>query len=154
LATHEFAVLGGGASFQIGPGINSSQQISFGIQSVAASHLGNQVTGFLSTIVSGGVNALTAGRAAEAASIIDASTDEISVLRGRLGAFERNTLDTAARSQQIALENLTASESRIRDTDFAKETSELTRTQILQQAGIATLAIANSSTQSVLSLLQ
>lgn len=154
LATHQFSVVGGGASFQIGPGVNSSQQISFGIQSVAASHLGNQTLGFLSSIVSGGANALTNDKAAEAAQIIDKATDEISVLRGRLGAFERNTLDTAARSQQIALENLTASESRIRDTDFAKETSELTRTQILQQAGISTLAIANSTTQSVLALLQ
>ncbi len=154
LATHTFSVAGGGASFQIGPNINSSQQISFGIQSVAASHLGNQVVGFLSSIVAGGTNALTKDRAAEAAAIIDASTDEVSILRGRLGAFERNTLDTAARSQQIALENLTASESRIRDTDFAKETSALTRAQILQQAGISTLAIANSTTQSVLALLQ
>ena len=57
------------------------------------------------------------------------------------------------RSQQIALENLTASESQIRDTDFAKETSKLTRAQILQQAGTSTLGIANSTSQSVLSLL-
>src|SRR3972149_4197137 len=47
LATHSFSIIGGGASFQIGPNINSSQQISFGIQSVAASHLGNQIVGFL-----------------------------------------------------------------------------------------------------------
>jgi flagellin len=154
LATHEFSISGGGANFQIGPNINSSQQIGFGIQSVAASHLGNRVVGFLSTIVSGGDNSLTNGNAQQAGRIIDASIDEIAILRGRLGAFERNTLDTASRSQQIALENLTASESRIRDTDFAKETSALTRAQILQQAGTSTLAIANSTNQSVLALLQ
>jgi flagellin len=154
LATHTFSISGGGANFQIGPGINSSQQIGFGIQSVAASHLGNRVVGFLSTIVSGGDNSLTNGNARQAGLIIDAATDEISILRGRLGAFERNTLDTASRSQQIALENLTASESRIRDTDFAKETAELTRTQILNQAGTAMLAQANQVPQSVLSLLR
>jgi len=154
LGTHNFSVVGGGANFQIGPGVNSSQQIGFAIQSVAASHLGNGIVGFLSSLLSGGSNSLIAGNARQAAQIIDAAIDEVSILRGRMGAFERNTLDTAARSQQIALENLTASESRIRDTDFAQETSRLTRAQILQQAGTSTLAIANSSAQSVLSLLQ
>ena len=57
------------------------------------------------------------------------------------------------RSQQVALENLTSAESSIRDTDFAEETSKLTRAQILQQAGTQTLAIANNTAQSVLSLL-
>ena len=79
--------------------------------------------------------------------------DQISVMRGRLGAFERNTLQTTLRSTQIALENLTASESSIRDTDFAEETANLTRGQILSQAGISTLAIANQNPSQVLSLL-
>lgn len=154
LSTHDFSIAGGGASFQVGPNVNSSQQIGFGIQSVAASHLGNRTLGFLSSLLTGGDNSLVAGRAREAAQIIDEATDQIAILRGRMGAFERNTLDTASRSQQIALENLTASESRIRDTDFARETSNLTRAQILQQAGTSTLAIANSTAQSVLALLQ
>ena len=153
LATHNFSIVGGGSNFQIGPGINSSQQIGFGIQSVAASHLGDRITGFLSSIVSGGDNSLTNDQARTASEIIDIGIDQVAVLRGRLGAFERNTLDTASRSQQIALENLTASESRIRDTDFAKETSALTRAQILVQAGTSTLAIANNSAQTVLGLL-
>ncbi len=76
-----------------------------------------------------------------------------SQLRGRLGAFERNTLDTAVRATAVTLENLTASESAIRDTDFAAETAALTRAQILQQAGTSTLGIANSNAQNVLSLL-
>ena len=154
LAAHTFSVVGGGADFQIGPSVNSSQQIGFGIQSVAASHLGDRMIGFLSTVLTGGDNSLVNGRAREASEIIDLSIDQVAILRGRLGAFERNTLDTAARSQRIALENLTASESRIRDTDFARETSQLTRGQILVQAGTSTLAIANSSASSVLALLQ
>jgi hypothetical protein len=76
------------------------------------------------------------------------------VLRGRLGAFEKNTLDTNVNSLSVALENVTASESTIRDADFAAETAALTRAQILTQAGTSVLATANSTPQSVLSLLQ
>ncbi|MCU0689636.1 MAG: flagellin, partial [Phycisphaerales bacterium] len=72
---------------------------------------------------------------------------------GRLGAMERNTLDTNVRSIQAAVENLTASQSVIRDTDFADETSRLTRAQILSQAGSSVLQLANQQAQSVLSLL-
>ena len=75
-------------------------------------------------------------------------------MRGRLGAFERNTLQTNVRSLQIGLENITASESKIRDADFASETANLTRAQILNQAGTSVLATANASAQNVLALLQ
>ena len=148
-----YTITGGGATYQIGGDINSQQQVGFGIQSVAASRLGNSQVGFLNSIVAGESNSLVAGQARAASEIIDAAIDQVSSLRGRLGSFERNTLDTALRSQQIALENLTSSESAIRDTDFAEETAALTRAQILQQAGTSTLSIANSTAQSVLSLL-
>ena len=134
--------------------MNTQQQVGFGIQSVAPTRLGNARVGFLNSITTGGDNSLVAGMPREAGRVIDAAINQISNLRGRLGAFERNTLNTTLRSSQTALENLTASESQIRDTDFAHETSQLTRAQILQQAGTSTLAMANSSAQSVLSLLQ
>ena len=76
-----------------------------------------------------------------------------SILRGRLGAFERNTLQTNVRQLQITSENLQSAEAVIRDTDFAAETSELTRAQILVQAGNSILAIANAQSQNVLALL-
>ncbi len=153
LATYSFTLTGGGSTFQIGPSINSNQQVGVGIQSIAASRLGNETLGFLNSIVSGGDNSLIAGKQREAAAIMDEAINQVSTIRGRLGAFERNTLQTSIRSQQIALENLTASESTIRDTDFAAETSRLTRAQILVNAGTSTLALANSTAQSVLSLL-
>ncbi|MEX0886034.1 MAG: flagellin [Phycisphaeraceae bacterium] len=157
--TFTFNIAGGGATYQIGPQVNTQQQASFGIGSVAPSRLGNSIVGFLSSLQSGGANALTSGddtreQAQNAAAIIDASIDQISTLRGRLGAFERNTLQTTMRSSQIALENLTAAESSIRDADFARETSQLTRAQILQQAGTQTLSIANENAANVLALLQ
>ncbi|MEL7088946.1 MAG: flagellin, partial [Planctomycetota bacterium] len=150
---YDFTVTGGGANFQIGPQVNSLQQVGFGIQSVAASNLGDTQSGYLSSITTGGDNSLVAGQARGASEIIDVAIDQVSQLRGRLGAFERNTLDTAVRATSITLENLTASESSIRDTDFAAETAALTRAQILQQAGTSTLGIANSNAQNVLSLL-
>jgi len=78
----------------------------------------------------------------------------VSVLRGRLGAFEKNTVDTNVNQLQITLENLTSAESTIRDLDFASETSNLTRSQILISAGTSILAVANQTPQSVLALLQ
>lgn len=109
--------------------------------------------GFLNSVVSGGENSLVAGKYREASDIIDAASTQIAVLRGRLGALQKNTLETTIRSQQIALENLTSAESQIRDTDFAAETSRLTRAQILNQAGTSVLGLANSQAQNVLRLL-
>ena len=149
-----FTITGGGALFQVGPEVNTLQQVGFGIGSVAASRLGNSELGVLSSLVTGGGNSLVEGRAREASQIIDLASQQVATLRGRLGAFERNTLDTGARSQQAALENLTASESAIRDADFAEESAALTRAQILQQANTSTLSLANQSAQNVLSLLQ
>jgi flagellin len=76
------------------------------------------------------------------------------VIRGRLGALERNTLDTNMRSIQTAIENLSASQSIIRDADFATETAALTRAQILANAGQSVLQLANQQAQSVLQLLR
>lgn len=153
--TTSFYITGGGANFQLGPQVNSNQQISIGIQSIAASHLGDADVGFLSDLVSGGTAALRqVGGPAAASKIIERAINQVAVLRGRLGAFEKNTLNTNANSLQVALENVTSSESQIRDADFAEETSNLTRAQILTQAGTSVLATANSTPQSVLSLLQ
>lgn len=149
-----FAITGGGANFQLGPGVDSNQQISIGVQSVAASNLGNAEYGYLTQVASGGDYALTNGGASQAAKIIEEAIRQISILRGRLGAFEKNTLDTNVRQLQIATENLTAAESSIRDLDFAQETANLTRAQILVSAGTSVLAIANQTPQAVLGLLQ
>ncbi|MEX2673294.1 MAG: flagellin [Phycisphaeraceae bacterium] len=149
-----FTLTGGGTTFQLGPQVESSQQVNFGIGSMSANRLGNSLSGYLSSIVSGGENSLTNGNAAEASRIIDDAITQVSVTRGRLGAMERNTLQTNVRSLQTSLENLSAAESRIRDADFAKETSALTRAQILTSVGTNVLTTANNSAQNVLQLLQ
>ncbi len=154
LGAKSFAITGGGALFQLGSKVNANQQVNIGIQSVAASKLGNNELGFLNDLVNGGAASLIAGKAEAASKIIELAIQQVAVQRGRLGAFEKNTLETSINSMQIALENVTASESSIRDADFAYETAQLTRNQILTQAGTSVLATANSTPQQVLQLLQ
>jgi len=153
-----FDITAGGATFQLGPALTTTQQVGIGIQSVAASRIGGTTTTsgrfFLESIKSGQPNSLLLGRTREANAILNSAITEVSSIRGRLGAFERNTLQTNARSLQIGLENIMASESKIRDADFAIETAALSRAQILQQAGTSVLATANASAQGVLRLLQ
>ncbi len=156
--TSAFEISGGGARFQLGPAIDFGQQVGLGVPSVAASGLGGTtiegVRQFLESIKSGQSNSLVAGRAQQASAIVDAAIDDVSLLRARLGAFDRNLIDPNIRSLEIGLENTTASESRIRDADFAAETAALTRAQILAQAGTAVLATANVTSQNVLELLR
>ena len=85
--------------------------------------------------------------------ILGSAIDEVSILRGRLGAFEKNVLQTNVRSLQAAFENLSASSSTIRDADFAAETSNLTRAQVLSASTTQVLGIANQQSQQVLQLL-
>lgn len=154
LGTQQFVITGGGAMFQLGGQVKTNQQVNIGIISVSASRLGNAQFGYLTDIVSGGTASLSSGSVSTASSIVDEAINQISVMRGRLGAFESNIIDTNINSLNVALENVTASESSIRDTDFAEETSNMTRNQILVQAGTSVLQQANSTAQNVLSLLK
>jgi len=95
----------------------------------------------------------TAAGAQQALDIVDKALESINSSRADLGAIQ-NRFTSVVANLQTSTENLSASRSRIRDTDFAKETAELTRTQILQQAGTAMLAQANQVPQNVLSLLR
>lgn len=152
--TSSFQITGGGAKFQLGPSVNAQSQVSLGVQSIATTSLGSDLVGYLSSLASGGDNSLTSGNSTAADKIIGESIRQVSQLRGRLGAFQKNILDTNVNSLNVALENVTASESQIRDADFASETAALTRAQILVQANTSVLSQANSTPQSVLSLLQ
>ncbi len=153
LGTSSFAITAGGALFQLGPQVNINLQENIGVQSMQANKLGNDIIGYLSDLQSGQSKALSTGNFSEASKVVEEAITQVAVLRGRLGAFERNTLQTNINQLQITAENLISSESVIRDTDFAVETSELTRAQILVQAGTSVLAIANAQSQNVLTLL-
>ncbi len=99
------------------------------------------------------VDISTVNGAERALSAADNALDSVNRERANLGAIQ-NRLDSTISTISINVENLSAARSRVLDTDFAKETAELSRTQILQQAGIAILAQANAQPQLVLSLLK
>jgi flagellin len=151
--TTSFQITGGGAKFQLGSEVNRQGQVQVGIGSVAATKLGNNVVGYLSSLSSGGDNSLVGGNTIQAQKVLTAAIKQVATMRGRLGALQKDVIDTNVNSLSVALENVTASESAIRDADFAEETAKMTRAQILVQANTSVLAQANSSPQNVLSLL-
>ena len=147
-----FSITGGGANFQLGPEVVSNQQARLGIQGVSTATLGG-VSGTLFELRSGGGKSLETDVKA-AASVVNEVIVAVTNLRGRLGAFQKTTLDTNIFTLNDTLANLTDAESSIRDADFAAESAKLTQAQILVQSGTAVLQIANQRPQSVLALLR
>jgi len=88
-----------------------------------------------------------------AITVVDGALSQVSSIRADLGAIQ-NRFESTVANLSTSSENISAARSRIQDADFAAETAELTRNQILQQAGIAMLSQANSAPQNVLALLQ
>jgi flagellin len=120
---------------------------SDGIYNATGAHAG------LSAITSGGLYNLT-DDAEKAVAILDQAVSDVSSERSRLGSFQKFTLESTINNLGVTRENLTASESRIRDVDMAAEMMNFTKNQILVQAGTAMLAQANQVPSSVLKLLQ
>ena len=147
-----FAINGGGALFQLGPDVTTNQQARMGIGSVNTGRLGGS-SGRLYELGSGQARSLS-NDVNGAAKIIDEVIDKVTGLRGRLGAFQSTTLDSNLVSLSETLNNLQEAESSIRDADFAQESANLTRAQILVQSGTNVLALANQNPQNVLALLR
>ncbi|OMP65807.1 flagellin N-terminal helical domain-containing protein [Domibacillus epiphyticus] len=131
-----------GIIFQIGA--NAQETLSLTINKMDASTSGLAISG---------VDVLTASGAATAITTIEKAISKVSEQRSKLGAVQ-NRLEHTISNLQTANENLTASESRIRDLDMAEEMTKFTRNNILNQAGQAMLAQANQLPQGVLQLLQ
>jgi flagellin len=151
--TTSFYITGGGATFQIGPEVNANGQVSIGIPSVSTSNLGNATVGFLNTINSAGSNSIVGENYEQAERIVVKSISQVAIIRGRLGGLQRNQIETNINSQRVAIENITAAESAIRDADIAVEVAALTRAQILVQSTTSILGLANQLPQNALSLL-
>jgi flagellin len=135
--------------FQIGYEAGSTSKITVFTKNLL--NLSGLVTaGGVSGVFSG--NITTASGANAMLGAIDLAMDRISELRANFGAAQ-NRLESTIRNNANIVENQSAARSRILDADFAKETANLTRTQILQQAGTAMLAQANQLPQNVLQLL-
>ena len=153
-STTTFNVVGGGASFALGAKVSDANKAGIGLQSVTTVNLGDAVNGFLASLGSGGANSLLSSNLTTSQAVIDSAIKQVATLRGRLGNFQKYTLDGTSSALQTTLDNLTIAQSNISDADFARETANLSRQQVLQQAGTSVLASANSQSQTVLSLLR
>ncbi|MGF1667146.1 MAG: flagellin [Acidimicrobiia bacterium] len=131
-------------TFQVGANAGDQLAITEDLGMTSADIFGATLSGLDLTSGAGATGALAS---------IDAAIGSVSSVRSTLGASQ-NRLEHTINNLSVAVENLTASESRIRDTDMAMEMAQFTRHQILAQAGTSMLAQANQAPQNVLSLLR
>ncbi len=159
--TFSFTIKNSGLLFQLSDQAEVTDQATIGLPSVYTNVLGRAVTttsgidrfGFMSSITAGGDNDMF-NDPGNAIRIIDVAINQISDMRAFLGAFSNDNIEPAIRELSVHIENLSASESTIRDLDFAAETAELAKSQVLYQAGLSVIAQANAIPQGVIQLLQ
>lgn len=171
--TFSFKVLNTGLTFQLNELPRDTDRLFVGIPNLStgllgfekirdkiAESIGNSAPtgtvlqgGFVNSIKTGGANSLT-NNPANATAIIKAAINKVAGVRGFLGAVSADAIEPNINSVGVHIENLSASLSSIRDLDFAQETANFTRAQILFQSTIAVLASANLVPQSVLALLR
>lgn len=138
----------GSATFRVGADVNQDISVTFSDNRTTA--LG---TTTIASLVTDNQNVSTTAKANALLTSIDQGIVTVSSNRAKLGAAQ-NQVEAAINSVGVAIENMSASESRIRDADVAEVSTELVTRQIMQQAGVAVLSQANTSSQAVLSLLQ
>jgi flagellin len=136
----------GTLTFQVSPNAATAEQVGIAFGTTAF-NANTTITGATSGAVT------TATVATSAITSIDSALATVNSRRADFGAVQ-NRFDSVIGNLRVAVENISASRSRIMDTDYAAETAALTRAQILQQAGVAMLAQANAMPQNVLALLR
>ena len=138
-------------TLQIGINNNSDNKLTIALSQIAATFNALQLNGATNhNIASSGITTIT--RAASAIDVIDGALKLVNTRRSRLGAFQ-NRLENALNEATNYSENLASSSSQIMDVDYASESANMTRYQIMQQAGVAALGQAKAIPQSVISLL-
>ncbi|MHC9541088.1 MAG: flagellin [Vulcanimicrobiota bacterium] len=137
-------------TFQVGA--FAGQTVSTQISSVKANALGTGTgTGTASVAL---IDVTTATGAQDAIAVLDEAISDISTMRGKLGSFQKDVLESTVNNLGVAKTNLSSSESLIRDADMAQEMLTFSKAQILQQTGMAMLAQANSAPQQIMSLFR
>jgi flagellin len=143
----------GSLQFQVGSEVGQTAAVN--VTGTAANKLGVGATGLeTSAQTVADIDVTTTAGARDAVRLIDQAIKQVSTVRGDLGAVQKNVFESAINSLSIAVENIMASESSIRDTDIAAEISEFTKAQILMNSSIAMLAQANQAPQALLQLLR
>jgi flagellin len=146
----------GGMQFQLSETEGDQSRTVYGIPSMSVTNLGNvsdEGESFSLQDVLGGGSASLDTDPVMALRVVSGAIDDVASLRARLGAFQKNMLQTNINSLNVAVENITKTESAIRDANMANQSSEFTKNQILVQAGTSMLAQANTVSQNVLQLL-
>ena len=134
-------------SFQVGA--NAGEQVKVSFDKLSTSSLGVGGSDLFANL-----SQITTANGSEALKSIDKAIADVTELRGRLGAFQSNTLESTANNLRNTLENTVSAESVIRDTDFASEIANFTKFQTQMQAGSTVLGNANQMTQMVAQLLR
>jgi flagellin len=147
-----FRITGGGTLIQLGPDAVSEQQARIAIKSVHSIALGG-VNGYLSQLRTGGDYDLLTDTEM-AFKIVEEVTVEVASLRGRLGAFQKDQIQTNMANMVDSIEIETGAQSEIADTDFALESSAFARQQLLMQSNISVLQQSMANAQMLLGLLQ
>lgn len=140
----------GGATFQLGT--SSSTRATIGLDGLFTAQLGSSAEGFLATLRGGGTNSII-NNPNQAAKIASLAAEQLATSQGRLGGFQKFQVQTALNQQTALKESLTSAISTIRDVDFAVETAELNRQNVLLQSAIQLLGLSNQQGAQVLSLL-
>jgi flagellin len=142
-------VVAADSTFQIG--FERTTTANLALRNMSAGQLGS---GVVSGLTVNNLDVTTSTGAQNALAVLDKAIDEVSQMRGRIGNFQRNVVETQQRSLSSMRENLANSESSIRDLDVASEMTNYTKFQVMQQAGLSILGQANQQGQNVLSLLR
>ncbi len=155
----------GGMQFQLGEGSGDQERTVLSLKNMTATELGkvsftdsfdtpleSEKTLSINDMLSGGWASLGEDPI-KALEIIDQAIEDVSELRANIGAFQANMLESNASSLSVAIENITKTESYIRDADMASESTEFSKNQIMVQAGTSMLAQANQLSQNALSLI-
>ncbi|MDR1535246.1 MAG: hypothetical protein LBU64_09145, partial [Planctomycetota bacterium] len=158
----------GGMQLQLGEGSGDQERTVISLKSMSTAQLGrievtkqfdpNKAVVETRTLsiqdVMGGQVASLSSDAITAMAIIEKAISDVSEQRATIGAVQANMLQTNENNLRVAIENITKTESNIRDTDMASEMTEFVKNQVLSQAGLSMVSQANAQSQSVLSLLQ
>ncbi len=146
-----FSVTTGGATFQLGT--DSTTRSTVGIDGLYSQQLGSATLGYLSSLKSGGANTILSDPA-NAANIAAEAAKQIAKVQGRIGGFQKFQVQTALNANNATKEALETAIGTIRDVDYASETANLNRQNVLLQSAISLLGVANQQSSQVLALLR
>lgn len=138
--------------FQVGP--NVGQRVRIALNALSSRTLGTNVPNESKFENLSEVDVRSAQGAQDTMRLVDRAIDDLNVVRGNLGAIQKNALESNLRSLHVAQEELTSAESVIRDADMAEEISEFTRNEVILQSATAMLGQANQVPRNILTLLQ